>query len=67
VDEAGPERAIAVDLPAHEVHRSHMDTFREPRPVAGYLFALGDNATDALVRDATDRFARWQFDAERGC
>ena len=41
VDEDGPERAIAVDLPAQEVHGSHMDTFREPRQVARDLFALG--------------------------
>ena len=58
--------AIAVDLPAQEVHRSHMDTFGEPWQVARDLFGLGDSAMDALVRDATDRFARWQFDAERG-
>jgi len=44
-----------------------MDTFSELRQVAGDLFALDDSATDALVRDAIDRFARWQFDAERGC
>jgi len=67
VYEDGPERAIAVDFPAQEVHGSHIDTFREPRQVARDLFALGDSATDALVRDATDRFARWLFDAESGC
>jgi hypothetical protein len=67
VDEYGLERAIAVDLPAQEFDRSHMDTFREPRQVARDRLALGDSTTDALARDATDRFARWQFDAERGC
>ena len=40
-----------------------MDTFTELHQLADDLAELGDNATAALVRQATDRFAAWKFEA----
>ena len=40
-----------------------MDTLTELRQLADDLTALGDYATAALVRQATDRFSAWKFDA----
>jgi hypothetical protein len=40
-----------------------MDTFTELRQLADHLTELGDTATAALVRQATEKFMAWKFEA----
>jgi len=40
-----------------------MDTFTELRQLADDLTELGDTATAALVRQASERFQAWKFEA----
>jgi len=44
-------------------YRPTMDTFTELRQLADVLTELGDTATAAPVRRATDRFMAWKFEA----
>ena len=43
-----------------------MNTFTELRQLAADLTELGDNATAALVREATEKFMAWKFEAGGG-
>jgi hypothetical protein len=40
-----------------------LDTFTELRQLADSLTELGDTATAALVRQATEKFMAWKFEA----
>ena len=53
----------AIRLNLLEVRRPTMDTLTELRQLADGLAELGDNATVALVRQATDRFSACKFEA----
>jgi hypothetical protein len=46
-----------------EVRRPTMDTLTELGQLADDLTELGDTATAELVRQATNRFAAWKFEA----